>query len=94
MSRRSSGRGPTLPYATRVVPVPSTPQVTVTDARSWPRRRVRRWWALAMCSMGSGSSMAVTSSPRSRVVTPERTNRSSMGIRRIPSGPAATTTAP
>ena len=75
-------------------PVPSTPQVTVTDARSWPRRRVRRWWALAIRSAGIGSSMAVTSSPRSRVVTPERTKRSSSGIRRVPSGPATTTTAP
>ena len=42
VSTWSSGRGPTLPYATRTTPAASTPHATVTDARSWPRRRVRR----------------------------------------------------
>ena len=37
-----------------------------------------------------GSSIAVTSSPRARVVTPERTHSSSTGMRRSPRRPATT----
>ena len=81
-----TGRGPTLPYASRVVPSAWTAQASVTDARSWPRRRVRRTWTAPGGLAGRGSSMAVTSSPRASVVTPERTKNSSIGIRRVPSG--------
>src|SRR5512140_921347 len=88
------GRGPTLPYAMRVTPAASTPQQSVTDARSWPRRRVRRTWVAPIARSGSGSSIAVTSSPRARVVTPDRTKNPSIGMRRVPAGPTATTRAP
>ena len=41
----------------------STAQQRVTDARSWPRRRVRRTWVAPTWRSGRGSSMALTSSP-------------------------------
>ena len=71
-----------------------TAQASVTDARSWPRRRVRRTCVAPTGPSTSGSSIAVTSSPSRNVVTPERTNQSSIGMRRVPSGPATTTSAP
>ena len=43
---------------------------------------------------GSGTSIPVTSSPGCRVVTPDFTKKSSMGMRRSPGGLAASTTAP
>ena len=46
-----------------MAPVASIATASVTDARSWPRRRVRRWKADPTRPPGSGSSIAVTSSP-------------------------------
>src|SRR5215218_1221314 len=92
-SMRSTGRGPREPNASRTTPSASTPHATVTEARSCPRRRVRRSWALAIRDGPAGSSTAATSSPGASVVTPERTKKSSSAIRRVPSGPATTTTA-
>ena len=71
-----------------------TAQASVTDARSWPRRRVRRTCVAPTGPSTSGNSIAVTSSPSRNVVTPERTNQSSIGMRRVPAGPATTTSAP
>jgi hypothetical protein len=66
----------------------------VTEARSWPRRRVRRTCTEPSRIVGRGSSIAHTSSSGPRTVTPDRTKNSSLGIRRLPAGPTATTSAP
>ena len=92
--RAAAAAAPRSRTRRRVTPVPSTPTATVTDARSWPRRRVRRSCALAIRVVGAGISTAVTSSAGPSVVTPERTKNASSGIRRSPAGPATTTTAP
>ena len=71
-SSKTHGRGPRLPYAKRVAPDSLTETARVTDARSCPRRRVRRWNADPRRdpSAGNGKTMAVTSSPAPSVVTP------------------------
>ncbi len=93
-STARTGRGPTLPYETRVVPLSSIATASVTDARSWPRRRVRRAWTDPRAPVGRGISIASTSSPRASVVTPERTKKSSSGMTRRPPCPTAMTRAP
>ena len=51
-SATRTGRGPRLPYASRVAPSAGTAQASVTEARSWPRRRVRRTWTDAARPIG------------------------------------------
>ena len=81
-STTRTGRGPTLPYASRVdaVAVDGAGQRHRREVVTAPPRPPQVDRARAG-RPGIGSSMAVTSSPRASVVTPDRTKNSSIGIR-------------